>query len=58
MSKRKTGYREEWEKDFNWLTKCKENINNAYCIICKWSSKIDNSGFAQVRAHSGTDGIK
>ena len=32
------------EIDFNWLTKCKENI--------------DNSGLSQVKAHSGTDGHK
>ena len=55
MSKRKTTYREEWEIDFNWLTKCKESISKAYCTICKRSFKIDNSGFAQVRAHAGTD---
>ena len=24
MSKQKTGYREQWEEDFDWLTKCKE----------------------------------
>ena len=55
MSKRKTAYREEWEIDFNWLTKCTEN-SKAYCTICKRSLKIDNSGLAQVRAHADTDG--
>ena len=55
MSKRKTAHREEWEIDFNWLTKCTENISKAYCTICKRSFKIDNSGLAQVRAHADTD---
>ena len=31
MSKRKSAYLEEWGIDFNWLTKCKENISKAYC---------------------------
>ena len=58
MSKRKTAYCEEWEIHLNWLAKCKENINKAYCTICKQSFKIDNSGLAQVSAHAGTDGRK
>ena len=60
MSKWKTAYREEWEINFNWLTKCKENISKVYCTVCKCSFKIDNSGqnSAQVRAHAGTDGHK
>ena len=48
MSNRKTEYREEWEKYFNWLRKLKENIRKAYCIICKRSFKRDNSRLAQV----------
>ena len=48
MSNRKTGYREEWGKYFNWLRKLKENISKAYCITCKRSFKRDNSGLAQV----------
>ena len=39
MTKSKTAYPEEWEKDFNWLTKCKKNISKAYCTICKLSFK-------------------
>ena len=58
MSKRKTAYREEWEIDSNWLTKCKENISKAYCTICKQSFNIDNSELVQVRAHAGTDSHK
>ena len=55
MSKQKTGYREQWEEDFNWLTKCKENINNAYCAICKQSFRLGNAGLAQVRVHAGIE---
>ena len=44
------------KKDFNWHTKCKENISEAYGTICTF--KINNSGLAQVRGHAVTDGHK
>ena len=34
------------------------NVSKAYCTIYKWSFKIDNTGFVQVRPHVGTDGHK
>ena len=47
MNNQKTAYREEWEKAFNWLTQCRENIIKAYYTICKQSFKVDNSGLTQ-----------
>ena len=43
MNKQKTAY----QKDFNWLTQCRENIIKAYYTICKQSFKVDNSGLTQ-----------
>ena len=65
--KRKTGYRKEWEKDFNCLAKCKENISKADCTTCKRSFKADDSEFASlelmlvlmvIKTDAGTDGHK
>jgi len=54
MPKCKTVFDNDWLTDsryFNWISKCKANVEEAYCTLCKKSFAIGNGDIYKVLQH-------
>ena len=48
----KTSYCPDWEKEFEWLSACKDDKYSAMCKICNKTFSISGSGISQMKYHN------
>ncbi len=55
----KTTYCPAWEETYKWISKDSNgDLSKAYCMYCKKTFKIDNSGYSQVKSHAESESHK
>lgn len=56
--KRPTSFNEDWKIQFPWIQSVPNDKASARCLLCETNFKVGNSGKAQVKQHSETEGHK
>lgn len=54
MSKRKTKYNSEWEKEYRWLQKVQNDLFSAHCKLCKKTFSVGGGGICLIKQHEKT----
>lgn len=48
----KTTYCSRWEKEYEWISRCKSDQFSAFCKVCNKPFSVCGSGIGQVKAHN------
>ena len=54
MSKREAKFSASWSEKYEWISKDKNCVHSARCILCSKSFSIRNGGISDVNQHSKT----